>query len=108
MTVKERVRTEPTYTFEQFTAIRRYQPTLTFSPDGSEIAYVVNTSGQFNLWRQSTNGGFAHQLTLSPTRLCAKSRGRRMGRRSPSRQIAMATSSVRSTPSPRTVAGSPR
>jgi dipeptidyl aminopeptidase/acylaminoacyl peptidase len=52
------------YAFEQFTAIRRYQPTLTFSPDGGEIAYVVNTSGQFNLWRQSSAGGFPHQLTL--------------------------------------------
>ncbi len=49
--------------FEQFTAIRRYQPTLSFSPDGTEIAYVVNTSGQFNLWRQSTRGGYPHQVT---------------------------------------------
>jgi dipeptidyl aminopeptidase/acylaminoacyl peptidase len=55
---------ETRYSFEQFTAIRRYQPTLSFSPDGSEIAYVVNTSGQFNLWRQSSDGGFPHQLTL--------------------------------------------
>jgi len=52
-------------TFEQFTAIRRYQGTLTFSPDGSEVAYSVNTSGQFNLWRQSSDGGYPHQVTLS-------------------------------------------
>jgi dipeptidyl aminopeptidase/acylaminoacyl peptidase len=64
MTVTERVRVEPKYTFEQFAAIRRYQPTLAFSPDGGEIAYVVNTSGQFNLWRQSSAGGFPIQLTL--------------------------------------------
>ena len=51
------------YPFEQFTAIRRYQPTLSFSPDGSEIAYVTNTSGQYNLWRQSSAGGYPHQLT---------------------------------------------
>ncbi len=52
-------------TFEQFTAIRRYGlGALSFSPDGSEIAYTVNTSGQFNLWRQSTAGGFPHQLTV--------------------------------------------
>ena len=57
-------RPETRYSFEQFTAIRRYQPTLSFSPDGSEIAYVVNTSGQFNLWRQTSAGGFPHQLTL--------------------------------------------
>lgn len=54
------------YTYEQFTAIRRYgsQPPLAFSPDGSWLAYTVNTSGQFNLWKQPTAGGFAHQLTL--------------------------------------------
>lgn len=38
------------YAFEQFTAVRRYQPTLAFSPDGGEVAYSTNTSGQFNLW----------------------------------------------------------
>ena len=52
------------YAFEQFTAIRRYQPTLAFSPDGGEVAYSTNTSGQFNLWRQSSDGGYPHQLTL--------------------------------------------
>jgi dipeptidyl aminopeptidase/acylaminoacyl peptidase len=55
-----------TYTYEQFSAIRRYgaYPSLSFSPDGSQIAYTVNTSGQLNLWRQSSDGGFPHQLTL--------------------------------------------
>ncbi len=53
------------YTFEQFTAIRRYGlGAMSFSPDGEELAYTVNTSGQINLWRQSTTGGFPHQLTL--------------------------------------------
>ena len=53
------------YTFEQFTAIRRYgYGAMSFSPDGSEIAYTVNTSGQYNLWRQPAEGGFPHQLTL--------------------------------------------
>jgi dipeptidyl aminopeptidase/acylaminoacyl peptidase len=51
------------YTFEQFAATRRYQPALSFSPDGSEIAYSTNTSGQFNLWRQSSDGGYPHQIT---------------------------------------------
>ena len=46
------------YTFEQFSAIRRYQPSLSLSPDGSDVAYITNTSGQFNLWRQSTAGGY--------------------------------------------------
>lgn len=52
------------YTFEQFAAIRRYQPTLDFSPDGSAIAYSTNTSGQFNVWRQPSAGGYPRQLTL--------------------------------------------
>ena len=51
--------------FSQFTAIRRFMPALAFSPDGSEIAYSVNTSGQYNLWRQSSYGGWPYQLTLS-------------------------------------------
>ena len=59
---------EPTsdhrYSFEQFTAIRRYLPSLTFSPDGTEIAYVVNISGQYNLWKQPSSGGYPIQLTL--------------------------------------------
>jgi dipeptidyl aminopeptidase/acylaminoacyl peptidase len=52
------------YAFDQFTAIRRYQPTLAFSPDGSSVAYSTNTSGQFNLWRQPSAGGYPRQLTL--------------------------------------------
>src|SRR5688572_18993087 len=52
------------YAFDQFTAIRRYQPTLAFAPDGSEIAYSTNTSGQFNVWRQPSDGGYPRQLTL--------------------------------------------
>lgn len=53
----------PRHRFEQYLAQRRYQPTLSLTPDGSEIASVVDTSGQFNLWRQSTDGGYPHQLT---------------------------------------------
>ncbi|HEY6563837.1 MAG TPA: hypothetical protein VIY86_05035, partial [Pirellulaceae bacterium] len=57
-------KTSQRYTFEQFAAIRRYQPTLGFSPDGAWIAYVTNTSGQFNLWKQPSSGGYPIQLTL--------------------------------------------
>jgi dipeptidyl aminopeptidase/acylaminoacyl peptidase len=64
MATTARRQTETRYTFEQFTAIRRYQPTLSFSPDGREIADVVNTAGQYNIWRQSSEGGFPYQLTL--------------------------------------------
>ena len=49
--------------FERFAAVRSFQPTLAFSPDGSEIAYSINTSGQFNLWRQPVTGGFPRQVT---------------------------------------------
>jgi dipeptidyl aminopeptidase/acylaminoacyl peptidase len=51
-------------TFAQFAAVRRYSPTLSFSPDGGEVAYSTNTSGQFNLWRQPSAGGYPHQLTF--------------------------------------------
>ena len=49
--------------FSQYAAIRQYQPSLAFSPDGSEIAYSTNTSGQFNLWRQPASGGYPRQIT---------------------------------------------
>lgn len=52
------------YTFEQFADIRLYQRTLSFSPDGASIAYVDNTSGQFNLWRRPVTGGKPTQLTF--------------------------------------------
>lgn len=53
----------PRPTFDQFAATTRYQPALAFSPDGKQIAYVSDASGQFNLWRQATTGGEAVQLT---------------------------------------------
>jgi dipeptidyl aminopeptidase/acylaminoacyl peptidase len=53
----------PRPAFEQFFAIRRFQPALAFSPDGRRIFYVTNTSGQFNLWRTSSTGGRQQQLT---------------------------------------------
>ena len=50
--------------FSQYAATRRYQPTLALTPDGDEVVYSTNVSGQFNLWRQPTTGGYARQLTL--------------------------------------------
>lgn len=50
--------------FRRFAAVRRYQPTLAVSPDGSDVVYSTNVSGQFNLWRQPSSGGYARQLTL--------------------------------------------
>jgi dipeptidyl aminopeptidase/acylaminoacyl peptidase len=49
--------------FERYAAVRNYQPTLCYSPDGTEIAYSVNISGQFNLWRQPVAGGYPRQVT---------------------------------------------
>ncbi len=37
--------------YARYAAVRRYEPALTFSPDGADIAYVTNTSGQFKNWR---------------------------------------------------------
>lgn len=50
------------YRFEQFAAVRRTFG-LTFSPHGREVAYISNTSGQFNAWKQSAQGGWPWQLT---------------------------------------------
>jgi dipeptidyl aminopeptidase/acylaminoacyl peptidase len=49
----------------QFFAIRRIPQLsrLTFSPDGTQVAYVHDGSGQMNLWRQPVDGGQATQLT---------------------------------------------
>jgi dipeptidyl aminopeptidase/acylaminoacyl peptidase len=55
----------PKPSFEQYTAIRRYQSALALSPDGAQVAYSVNTSGQYNLWRQPSDGGYPRQVTLS-------------------------------------------
>ncbi|MBI1800024.1 MAG: S9 family peptidase [Chloroflexi bacterium] len=65
--------TQNPYTFNQFASIRRYftnaGATLTFSPDGKEIAYITNTSGQFNLWKQPSAGGYPIQLTMFNNRI---------------------------------------
>lgn len=52
------------YRFEQFAAARRQLGNIALSPDGGEVAYIVDTSGQYNLWRQSVAGGWPYQLTL--------------------------------------------
>ncbi|MFN8372620.1 MAG: LpqB family beta-propeller domain-containing protein [Anaerolineae bacterium] len=51
------------YSFEQFAAVRLFQPTVAYSPDGTRIAYVDNTSGQMNLWLMPAGGGEPVQLT---------------------------------------------
>jgi dipeptidyl aminopeptidase/acylaminoacyl peptidase len=49
--------------FEQFFAVRRFQPTLAFTPDGNAILFSTDTSGQFNLWRSPAERGPLAQLT---------------------------------------------
>jgi dipeptidyl aminopeptidase/acylaminoacyl peptidase len=65
--------TKKFYTFNQFAAIRRYftnaGATLTWSPDGEWLAYITNTSGQFNLWKQPSDGGYPIQLTQFTNRI---------------------------------------
>lgn len=60
---------KPRYSFDQLVNVRAYQgssaadPALEFHPDGKSLIYTTNTSGQFNLWRQASSGGYARQLT---------------------------------------------
>jgi dipeptidyl aminopeptidase/acylaminoacyl peptidase len=56
-------RGKPLPRFEQFVAQRRFQPAITFSPDGRRVLFVTDISGQFNLWRCSVRGGWPEQLT---------------------------------------------
>jgi dipeptidyl aminopeptidase/acylaminoacyl peptidase len=48
--------------FEQFAAVRLLGAPK-YSPDGTRIAYLANTSGYMNLWVMPDGGGFARQLT---------------------------------------------
>ncbi|MDI3299027.1 MAG: S9 family peptidase [Bacillota bacterium] len=49
-------------TFEQYYAIRRVT-SVGFAADGRDLLYVIDTSGQFNLWRHPLRGGCPEQLT---------------------------------------------
>ena len=49
--------------FSRYFAVRTHMGNLAFSPDGTQIAYITNTSGQFNIWRQPVTGGWASQVT---------------------------------------------
>lgn len=50
--------------FEQFFAYRRFFGEMDFSPDGAELAYIVDTTGQFNIWKQGVPTGCPRQLTV--------------------------------------------
>ena len=49
--------------FDRYFAVRSHWGNLAFAPDGSQLAYIANTSGQFNIWRQSMFGGWPFQVT---------------------------------------------
>lgn len=48
--------------FEQYAAVRQIE-NAKYSPDGTRIAYIANTSGYANLWLMPDGGGFPTQLT---------------------------------------------
>jgi dipeptidyl aminopeptidase/acylaminoacyl peptidase len=49
--------------YRDFQSNLRFQQTLALSPDGRQVAYVDDASGQFNLKVQPVSGGPARQLT---------------------------------------------
>lgn len=51
------------YKFEQFAATRRIGSFVP-SPDGNSVYFTSDISGQLNLWRVPTEGGWPEQLTL--------------------------------------------
>ncbi|HWH71267.1 MAG TPA: prolyl oligopeptidase family serine peptidase, partial [Candidatus Sulfotelmatobacter sp.] len=51
------------FKFEQFFATRRITSFLP-TPDGNSVYFVADISGQFNLWRVASGGGWPEQLTL--------------------------------------------
>src|SRR6188508_3010741 len=60
---KQRRKRKAAPRFEQFYAVRRFQPALTFTPDGRKLLFSSDLSGQFNLWRVPVRGGWPEQLT---------------------------------------------
>lgn len=51
------------FKYEQFAATRRI-PSFVPSPDGGTVYFVSDISGQLNLWRVPSEGGWPEQLTL--------------------------------------------
>jgi dipeptidyl aminopeptidase/acylaminoacyl peptidase len=49
--------------FRDFVPTQRFQPSLAVSTDGTRVAYSANTSGQYNLWVTSLDGGSPRRVT---------------------------------------------
>jgi dipeptidyl aminopeptidase/acylaminoacyl peptidase len=49
--------------FARYHAVRLHLGNLAFSPDGHQIAYITNTTGQFDIWRQAVTGGWPWQVS---------------------------------------------
>ena len=49
--------------FARYYAVRTHGGPIAFAPDLSQVAYIANTSGQFNIWRQNLSGGWPSQVT---------------------------------------------
>jgi dipeptidyl aminopeptidase/acylaminoacyl peptidase len=44
------------YTFEQFARVTLFYPTVAYSPDGSQIGFISNVSGQYNFFTVPSGG----------------------------------------------------
>ncbi|MGI8333625.1 prolyl oligopeptidase family serine peptidase [Actinomadura scrupuli] len=49
--------------YRDFVPGQRFQPSLALSPDGTQVAYSSNASGQFDLWVHPLTGGSPRRLT---------------------------------------------
>lgn len=58
--------TSPVAGYGDFVPAERFQPVVAMSPDGTQVAFSSNASGQFDLYVRAVGGGQARQLTSLP------------------------------------------
>jgi dipeptidyl aminopeptidase/acylaminoacyl peptidase len=49
--------------FRDFVPVQRFQPSIAVSPDGTQVAFAANTSGQYDLWVAPVDGGDPRRVT---------------------------------------------